>query len=193
MDLRLDVLQLLHQLFVDVQASGSIQDDDVVAVVLGVLDCVFGNLHRTDGAHLKDRCIDLCSDYLQLLDSSRAVNVTGNQQRAFALLAEHPCQLCRVGGLTGTLQAAHHNDGRKFGRKIDAAVGRTHQLGQLIAHNLDDLLCRSQTGKDLFADRFFGDVFDKVLGYLIIDVRFQQCEADLTHCFLYIILRKLSL
>ena len=45
MDLRLDVLQLLHQLFVDVQASSSIQDDNVVAIVLGVFDCIFGNLH----------------------------------------------------------------------------------------------------------------------------------------------------
>ena len=187
-----DILQLLHQLFVDVQAAGGVEDNDVVAVVFGMLDRVFGDLHRADGSHLKDGGVHLCADHLQLLNRGRTVDVAGDQQRAASLLAEHFGKLCRVGGLTGTLQTAHHDDGWDLGRKVDAAVGGTHQLGQLVAHDLDDLLRRGQAGEDLLADSLFGDLFDKVLGHLVVDVRFQQGQADLPHRFLDVVFGKLS-
>src|SRR5699024_11746348 len=132
--------------------AGGVEDNDVVAVVFGVLDRVFGDLHRADGSHLKDGGVHLCADHLQLLNRSRTVDVTGDQQRAASLLAEHFGKLCRVGGLTGTLQTAHHDDGWNLGRKVDAAVGGAHQLGQLVANDLDDLLCRGQAGEGPRAD-----------------------------------------
>ena len=181
MNFLLDVPQLLHQVLVDVQASCGIEDDDVVAVVLGVFNGVFGDLHRADGAHLKDGCIHLGTNYLQLFNRCRAVDVAGYQQWTVTLLAKHLGQFGRMGGFTGTLQAAHHDDGWNLGGKVDAAVGGTHQLGQLVANNLDDLLGRSEAGKHLFADGFFSHILDKVFGNLVVDVRFQQGHSDLAH------------
>ena len=57
-----DPLQLVHERLVDVQAAGGVEDNDVVAVVFGVLDRVFGDLHRADGSHLKDGGVHLCAD-----------------------------------------------------------------------------------------------------------------------------------
>ena len=192
MNFGLDVLKLLHQLFINMQSTSGIEDNDIISVVLRMLDRILCDLHWTDGSHLKHRSVYLLTDNFQLFNRCRTINVTGNQQRTFALLAEHLCQFCRVGGFTGTLQTAHHDDSWNLRRKIDSAVSGTHQLGQFISYNLDYLLSRCQAGKNFLTNCLFGDVLNKVFCNLVVNIRFQQRQTYFAHCFLDVILRELS-
>ncbi len=140
-------LQLVHELFIDVETAGSIQDQDIIAVVPGMQDRLAGDFHRVALPHLKHRHAGLFTDDLQLLDRSRTIDVTGCQQRTLAALLEIPGQLGTVGGLTGTLKAAHHDDGGDLRREGDPGVGGTHQFGQFVIDDLDDLLGGSQALK----------------------------------------------
>ena len=55
----LDVHQLLHQHFIDLQAACRIQNNDVVAVVLGVCQCLTGDLRRLCAGQGEHRCTGL--------------------------------------------------------------------------------------------------------------------------------------
>ena len=112
--LALDVFQLVHERFVNVQTSRSIQQNNVEAVVLGVFYALFCDLHRVGLTHLENVSACLFADYLQLVDSRRSVYITGNQQRTPVLRDKVLCKLCAVGGLTGTLQTAHHDNARRL-------------------------------------------------------------------------------
>ena len=82
-----DVLQLLHQLFVDVQTAGGVEDHDVVAVVFGMLDRVFWRSPPGCSVPISNTGTPACSPTtLQLLDRRRTVDVAGDQQRAVSLL-----------------------------------------------------------------------------------------------------------
>ena len=100
---RLDVFQLVHQLLVDVQPAGGIQNHIVVAVIPGVSHRLFGDVHRVCRAHLKHRDAGLLPHHLQLGDGGGAVDVAGHQQRPVPLLFEHQAQLAGMGGLAGAL------------------------------------------------------------------------------------------
>ena len=79
LDLRLDAAELFHQLLIDVQPPGSIQDQDVVAVVSGLHHRPAGDLHRIPLPHLEHRDPGLLADDLELLNSGGAVDITGSQ------------------------------------------------------------------------------------------------------------------
>ena len=83
------------------QAAGGIEDDYVVAVVLGVLDSGFGDFNGVFGAHFKHGHARLFADDLQLVDSRGTVDVAGYEHRTAVLLFfEHFGELCGVGGFT---------------------------------------------------------------------------------------------
>ena len=188
----LDAPQLVHELFVDVEASGGIQDQNIIAVVPGMQDRLAGDLHRVSLPHLKHRHAGLLADDLQLLDRSRTIDVTGCQQRTLAALLEIPGQLGTVGGLTGTLKAAHHNDGGDLRREGDPGVGGTHQFGQFVIDDLDDLLGGSQALEHFTAHGLFTHRCHKVLGDLVVDIRFQKCHTDFPHDLLDVTLLDLA-
>ena len=100
------------------QTTRCVYDDQIVAVVLSMFKTLLDYLSRVDLSHLEHRHISLFSNDLQLVDSRRSVNVCRYQQRSVALTLEHLRQLCRMGGLTRTLQAAHHYYARRFAREI---------------------------------------------------------------------------
>ena len=179
---RLDPLELVHQRLVDVESSGGIQHHHVVAVILRVANGLLGNLHRVDLPHLKDGEIQLRANHLKLGDGGGAVHVAGHQQRALALLgADQPRQLRHVGGLTGALQAHHHNDAGGLGGVGQPGVGAAHQRGQLLVDDLDDLLPRRETVQNVLPHGLFADAGHKVLDDFVADVRFQQRHAHLAH------------
>ena len=60
----LDVLQLVHERLVNVQAAGRVEKDEVVAVLLGVVDTGLGNLDRVALAHLENGYLQLRADGL---------------------------------------------------------------------------------------------------------------------------------
>ena len=85
------------------QTSGGIQHYNIKTVVLGVSDALFCDLHRVGLTHFEDMRACLFADYLQLVDSRRSVDIAGNKQRTAVLRDKVLCELCAVGGLTGTL------------------------------------------------------------------------------------------
>ena len=81
------VAQLLHQLFINVQAAGGIDDHRITAVIARVLNGFPGDLHRVALAALEHLHADLSAHDLQLLDGSRTVHVARDQQRLLAALS----------------------------------------------------------------------------------------------------------
>ena len=175
------------------QPAGGVEDDDVVAVVLGVAQGFFGDLHRVALTHLKDRDPGLFAHHLQLFDGRRAVDVAGHQQRAVPLAFEQFAQLARVGGFARALQAAHHDDAGRLGGDVQPADLPPHEGDELLVDDLDDLLGGGQTLKDGGAHRPLGHRVHKLLGDLVVDVRLQQGQADLPHGGLDVLLPQLAL
>ena len=144
-------------------------------------DRLFGDLHRVALPHLKDGDARLFPHDLELVDRRRAVDVAGDEQRALALVFKVQRQLGGMGGLTGALQAAHHDDRRGLAGKVQAGVFRAHQRGQLVVDDLDDHLRGREALEDLVPHRLGGDVGDELLGDLVVDVRLEQRETHLAH------------
>ena len=136
-DFFLDLAELIHERLVDLQAAGRINDDKVVAVILGVAHRLAADLHRFFlGAALKHRHTHARTQHLQLLDGGRAVHVGGHEQRPVALALEHEGQLGTVRRLAGALQAAQHDDGRRRGGRSEAGFPAAHEGGELLIDNL---------------------------------------------------------
>ena len=57
-------LELLHQLLVHVEPAGGVDEHNIVAVLLGVLDARPGNVHRVNLAHLEHRNVHLLAHHL---------------------------------------------------------------------------------------------------------------------------------
>ena len=181
-DRGLDVFQLVHELFVDMQAACGIEENQIVAVLFGKVDAVLCDLDRIALALVKHRDVQLLADHLELVDRRGAVYVARDEQRApLLLLAQQACELGAVGGLARALQAGHHHDGGGIGRYGQAGRLSAEQGGQLLVDDLDDLLRRGQALEDLGIGRLFGDRLDEILGDLEVDVRLQKRHADLTH------------
>ena len=64
LDLRLDVLQLVHKLLVNVQTTCRVEENIVVAVILGELDSFLSNLNGIGLSHFKDGNSDTLTDNL---------------------------------------------------------------------------------------------------------------------------------
>ena len=81
-DLLIDLLQLGHQLFVDGEATGGVQDDDASAFFFSFLDAVLTNLDRVLVVFLAvDRNVQLLADDVQLIDRRWSLQVGGDQHR----------------------------------------------------------------------------------------------------------------
>ena len=194
MDIFLDTLQLVHELFINVQTACGIQEYNVISVVRGVFQRLPGDVHRVALAHLKNGNVQLLAHHLQLLDGGGAVHVAGHQQGPFAVLAAHETrQLCAVSGFTGALETHHHHHRRSLRRGGKTGVAAAHELGKLLVDDLDDLLGGGQALQHVAAHAAVGDPGDKVLDHLVADVRLQQCQAHLPQAGLDVTLREPAL
>ena len=114
-----DVGGLLHQLGVDAEAAGGVDDDDVVqASRCAVRDDRRGRpADRVADAVARlgreDRDAGPLADDLQLVDRVGALQVAGHQQRRVALLLEPVRELAGQRGLAGALQAGEHDHRRR--------------------------------------------------------------------------------
>ena len=181
-----DALQLLHQGLIDVQATGRVEKDQVVAVLFGVLDGGLGDVHRIGLPHLKDGDVQLLAHGLQLLNGSGTVDVAGDQQRALALLAHKTGKLGAVGGFARALQTHQHHHTRGLGGDVQLLVLAAHELRQLFVDDLDDHLGGIERLQHVAADGPLGHGFGEVLDHLVADVRFQQRHTHLAHGLLYV-------
>ena len=90
------------------------------------------------------------------------------------------------------MQTAKHHYRRELRRNRESRISATHKRDKLVVYQLYNLLSRSKTVKNSFADGFFADVCDKALHHAEIDVRFQKRNANFAHSLLYFELAQLS-
>ena len=166
------------------ETACGIEEHNVVTMPLGMFN---GGLCDIDGIclpHLEHGDIQLRADGLQLLDSGGTVNVTGDEQRTFALLADVAGKLCAVRGLARALKADEHNDRGRLGTEVQLLVLAAHELAQLFVDDFYDHLRRRQRLQHLRAAGAFGDGFGEILYDLVAYVGLKQRHAHLAHRFL---------
>ena len=181
-------LQFLHELIVDVQAAGGVDQQDVAAGLPGFAERGAGELGGLGffGRSFVDRELDVAGDDAQLLARGGAVNVDGNHQRAVAVFRQPARELSGGGGLAGALQADdQHGGGRLIGHP-QLGLMAAERLDHLVADDLDDLLGGREGGEHFLAHGFFLDVLDELLDDAEMDVGFEQRHADLAQRGLHV-------
>ena len=180
---RLDVGSLGHHLGIDTQASGGVDDDDVIELALGLDDGVTSHLdgitNTVAGLRSEDMHTGSLTDDLQLGDRVGTLQVTGGQQRRVPLLLEPPSELARQGRLTGTLKSSEHDDGGRGLREPDGAGLTAKDLDELLVDDLDDLLSRVERLRQFLAVTAFLDRRNEFLDDRQVDVGLEEGDADL--------------
>ena len=93
------------------------------------------------------------------------------------MLLEPARQLTHRSGFTGTLQTCHKNNGRRLLVQGQWHLGLTHQLLELLVHHAHKGLARRQRADDIFAQRLFFHLGNKVFHHWKGHIRFQQGHA----------------
>ena len=150
-------------------------------MVDGLLDGALGNVDRVRAVTAEDRHADLAAKRGQLVGSGGAVDVARGEQRRAALLLEQVGQLYGRRGLTGALQAHEHDDVGDAVAKDELALGGAEHLGELVEHDLDDVLRRRQRLHDLGGHAALLGLGDKLLDDLEVDVGLEQRHANVAH------------
>ena len=178
-----DVGGLLHQLGVDAEAAGGVDDDGVVLLALGLLDAVLGDLDRVAdavaGLGREHRHAGLLADDLQLRDGVGALEVGRDEQRGVAVFHQPLGELAGERRLTGALQAGEHDDGRRLLGELEPALLAAEDRDQLVVDDLHDLLGRVERLVDLVAEGALAHLAGEVLDDLEGDVGVEQGAADL--------------
>ena len=174
----LDRLQLDHQLVVDVQPAGRVDDDDVEACVPRLRQRAAPAAPDPDRPPVVDADAGLLADDGQLLDRRRPTTSVETRIGCFpASSASAPASRRRR--LARPLEAQQQDDPRRAcdGGSPPCAVAEERQ--HLVADDADDLLRRRQALQDLLIDRLIPDAVDERLDDLEVDVRLEQRHADL--------------
>ena len=141
LDALVDSLQLLHQLVVDVQSAGGVENDHRNAFFGGFANGVVANGHGIGRAALGvHRQAELFADNVQLIDGRGALQVGGHEHHLAAALLNQPAELAARRGFAGALQAAQHQDAGRAGFEMERVIDRPHQVDELAVHDADQLL-----------------------------------------------------
>ena len=111
-DRLLDLLELGHELLVDREPAGGVEDRRRRLLPLRGLERAAAHLGRRDARLVEHRDAELLAEHLELLDGGGPVDVGGDEERLLALLEEQVRELAGGGRLTGALEADHHDAGR---------------------------------------------------------------------------------
>ena len=143
-----NVLRLLHQLFVDAEATGGVNDDDAEHLLFGVFDRILGDLYRVTNTVTrlwsKNLNADAFTDYLKLIYRVWTLKVGSDQQWGVPLALEPVSKLSSERGLTRTLQTRQHDDGRWLLGEVELMLFATEDGYKLFVDDLNDLLGRVQ-------------------------------------------------
>ena len=90
-----DARELVHQLLVDLQAAGGVDDHRVEALVARALEPAARRLDRVLGVGAVDGDLDLLAELLELVDRGGALQVGGDEAGLAALLAQVQRELRR--------------------------------------------------------------------------------------------------
>src|SRR5207237_865024 len=110
----------------------------------------------------------------ELVDRRGPLQVGGDEGGLPSLLLEQERELAGDGRLARALQAREQDRRRRPRREREARVRRTQELGQLLVHDLDDLLAGREALPHVLAERALADVGDELLDDTEVDVRLEQ-------------------
>ncbi len=181
-------LHLVHQVVVDVQTAGGVDDQHVAAgndslparffhQALHRLGELRGGVRLAHFAFVDLRLYRLRHNF-QLLARRRTVHVHRNQQRTVPAGLEPVCQLARSGGLAGTLQSGHQHHRGRLRSELHARRVFAESLDQFIAHDLDDLLAGRKRGQHFLPHGFGLDAVDQLFHHFEVDVGLKQRQPD---------------
>ena len=179
---------LVHEGFVDAEAAGGVDDEDVAGEVAGFAAGFLGEAEDGVGVVVSVRGVELAfvelgadglGDDFELLAGGGAVDVDGDEQGAVAALFEPGGELAGGGGFAGALQAGHEDDGGGLGGEFEAGGVGAEGGDELVADDFDDLLGGGEGGGDFGAEGLGADVFDEVAGDVEVDVGLEEGDADL--------------
>ena len=146
LDGRLDRLELGHQLVVDVQPAGGVDDERVEPEILRRRERA---RRAHDRIHLARRIVhahaDLLRQHRQLLDGRRPPHVGRHEHRVTALLRQPPRQLRRASSSCPSpagRASARRAASRDVGDSPPGVVAEERQ--HLVAHDAHDVLVRRQ-------------------------------------------------
>ena len=177
-------LHLLHELVVDVQTAGGIDDEHVAAGVDGLAPRFFGQpldgrrVRFADLAFVKIG-LDRRRHDFQLLARRGTVNVNRNQQRPVSAILEPVGELARGRGFAGALQPRHQHDRRRLRGELQFGRVFAKRRDQFVADNLDDLLARRKRGQHFLPDGLGLDAVDEVFDNFEVDVGLKQRQTNL--------------
>ena len=181
LDFALDLVQLRHQLFVDVQAPGGVEDNDVDALVLRLFQRATANVDRVFRFAVdEDRNAELTAQHFQLIDSGGTLQVGGDEHRFATGGQEAFPQFAATRRFTRPLQPAKHNRRERllFRKRM---VDRAHQRDQLVVDDLQNLLRRVQRAGNFEPENLFLNGIDELARRFDVRVRFEQRLADEVH------------
>ncbi len=182
----LEPLHLAHQLFVDVQPPGRVDDERVAAHVAGLAPSLGGqalNQRGTGRLALLIALVELGFDgfghHLELLARRRAIDVHRDQHGPVPAFFEPCSQLAGGGRFAGALQAGHQNDRRRLRGEFEARRVFAQHGNQLVADNLDHLLGGRERGEHFGSHGLHADLLDQVAHHVQVDVGLEQRHANL--------------
>src|SRR6266540_1316639 len=176
-----NALELVHQLLVDMQAAGGVQDDRVYAVLGESADAVVDDRHRIRIVLAVNGNLNLPAELLELVDRGGSLKVGGDEPRLPSLLAQEQRKLGRSRCLPGPLQTREQDYGRRATRERKLRAACTHQRRELLVDGLHHLLARRQALQHLLAERALAHLRHELLHDLEVDVGLEQREPDLAH------------
>ena len=191
----LDIGQLLHQLFINMQTPGSIKQHGIIAVFLGIIHCLLRCFQRL-GLHTKRKDLNANAfpQCLQLFNRCRTNNITGYQQRLAALLFLHYVgDLCGCRCFTGTLQTHHHDSCYSTAFIIYRSILASQQRYDFVMNDFYNHLPRIQRGHDLRSQCLFLYAGNEILNDAVINIGLQQRHTHLAQHVVHIFFAQLSL
>ncbi len=181
-DRGVDLLDLGHQLFVDVQTTGGIDDENVVNASFrlfkrGASDVCRAVLRlgrEVVGAHLRGKAFEL-------QHGRRTADVSTDEEYALTLSLDQPASQFGGGGrFACPLQTGQQDDHRRLGPQIDAGPGATHQFDQFLVQDADESLARGEARGHLDAHSLRLDGIDEAADDGKRYIRFQEGNPHFT-------------
>jgi hypothetical protein len=169
-------------LIVDGKPACGVDDQDVVHLRNCVINRAPRDVDRVANSiaklRSKNRNADTFAYDLQLIDSVRALQVSGDEERLVALRFQMARKLAGERRLAGSLQTREQDHRRRRLRQPEATRLTTEDRDEFLVDDLDDLLTWVQRAGDLRAHRAFLDPTAELPNNRQRDVGFEQRDPD---------------
>jgi hypothetical protein len=178
---RVQLADLGHQLLVDGQAPGGVDEEDVEVVMARVLERGARDRDRRVARARRNHSAPAWPRHrLELLDRRRPVDVGRDRQHLLLALLDQV--LGELGGrrrLAGALQARHQDDRRRLRLQVEVGDAFAHRRRELAVDDADERLAGRKRAADLGAEGAVLDAGDEVAHHRQRDVGFEERHAHL--------------